>query len=111
MNTSTKPIQPATPLPWHVGGATTGRFPAYPIRDRQEQYVAALDIHARGGSNRDAAYIVEACNEYPRLMSENAELVAALRELRRCEPMDDDAQELVSARTVTDALLAKLVEG
>lgn len=63
--------QPATPLPWHVGGVKTpkrGEYPAYPINNAAHENIAQLPIYARGGSNRDAAYIAHAANAYPKLV-------------------------------------------
>jgi hypothetical protein len=57
---------PATPLPWRVGAVTPARFPAYPIVG--DVIVADVSIRARGGSDKDAAYIAHAANAYPKLV-------------------------------------------
>jgi hypothetical protein len=62
---------PATPLPWHVAPVQTGRFPAYPIAAKPSgklSQVASVPIMARGGSDKDAAYIAHAANAYPKLV-------------------------------------------
>ena len=74
---TTKQAAPATPLPWtfsHEPRSNVGR------------------IHGRidpvGSTPRpnDAAYIVAACNAYPRLMAEREQLVAALKQLYAAFP-------------------------
>ena len=74
MDATSKPnkeqVRPATPLPWVAH--QNQRF-GYAIRDAKGGNVAN-----RACSN-NAAYIVAACNAYPRLLAERAELVAALR--------------------------------
>ncbi len=62
-------MKPATPLPWKVGSVAPGRYPYYPIFDSEWNYVGQVDIHARGGSNIDSAYLVHAANAYPRLVA------------------------------------------
>jgi hypothetical protein len=57
---------PATPLPWRVGAVTPARFPAYPIVG--DVIVADVSIRARGGSDKDAAYIAHAANAYQKLV-------------------------------------------
>ena len=63
--------KPATPLPWITDHSTviysTERGPH---RGAVAEY----------GYQQDAAYIVTACNAYPRLLAEREELVQALRE-------------------------------
>ena len=83
--TTTKQAAPATPLPWKVSKPQHGRFPAYSIDNGSVKSIAMVSIMARGGTDQDAAYIVAACNAYPRLLAERAELVAALRLGRSAE--------------------------
>ena len=74
--------------------------------------MAEVPIMARGGSDKDAAYIVHACNSLPRLEAERAELIAALRECvseLTKGPMADPVQNVIRANS--RALLAKLGEG
>lgn len=68
-------IKPATPLPWKDAnadgefitgdGVLIARFLRGSFHDREQ----------------DAAYIVAACNAYPRLLAERERLVEALREI------------------------------
>ena len=74
----TKPIQPATPLPWREGPASTPNANALGIRGiwTQDKRTGVGEAY---GPRENAAYIVEACNAYPRLLAERAELAAALQ--------------------------------
>jgi len=60
---------PATPLPWHFGSAVN------PVIWGANSRVCYADFHPL--YNEDAAYIVAACNAYPRLIAA-LETVAAL---------------------------------
>ena len=78
-------MKPATALPWHVGLRQAEQI----IYDGKGWAVANATVYhgkADGAETRaNAAYIVHACNAYPRLMAERAELIAALRADRGTE--------------------------
>lgn len=85
--------KPATPLPW--ARLECERVPANKYSAQHYRfYTEGLTpegfrnlIATTAPNLRDkeyAAYIVEACNAYPRLMAERDELVAALRFIERC---------------------------
>ena len=73
--------KPGTPLPWKIGRDEDGVLVitySHRLGDRDIAKIPALTDRAQRMA--DAAYIVTACNEYPRLLAERAELVAALRQ-------------------------------
>ena len=97
---------PATPLPWHYEQHNGDRPSLYLGKPSyQPAYIYSGDIRICGFQHmpNDAAYIAHACNKYP-------ELVAALRDLRRDETLDDDDARLVNTRAKVDALLRSLGE-
>ena len=125
---TTKQAAPATPLPWgHDDFDNAER--SYKI-DSKRTRIECVTIYGRGGdeiarfchepdnnldafgsdARADAAYIVEACNNFPRLMAEREQLVAALRflwiatENTLCERSESQIEASFKAR----ALLAKL---
>jgi hypothetical protein len=79
---------PATPLPWHVGAVAPSRFPAYPIVS--DVIVANVSIRARGGSNKDAAYIAHAANLYGVLVESLKEIRTTTTD-RACVPIIEEA--------------------
>ncbi len=97
-------IKPATPLPWRIGEVKEARFPSYPIVSKIGGNIADVSITARGGSDRDAAYIVHACNAYPELV----EALHVLNGLAHGLKIDSLDQTTILAKT--DDLLAKLGE-
>ena len=70
---TTKQAAPATPLPWKLCGINKDEFGSLNLNTG--------DFAGGGYTPQDAAYIVEACNAYPRLMAEREQLVAALKTL------------------------------
>lgn len=97
--------QPATALPWKVAAVAPGRYPFYPIVSG-EHNVAQVDINARGGSNRDAAYIAHACNVYPKLVEAlhvelaRAETEYAIHEIDQHSAYDGDLLALFALRAL-----------
>ena len=91
-------MKPEISLPWKTDSRT------HIYRD-EDTYVADTFLA------QDAAYIVHACNNFPRLEAERAELVAALRmclvAFSEVEPKPEDYEAVNSAAL----LLAKLGEG
>ena len=94
-------IKPATPLPWldrrgYVSGDST--------------IIAKMHRGYFEDREKDAAYIVAACNAFPRLMAERAELVAALQLFAAHEVSSMNGCASVPSRFVKEAraLLAKL---
>ena len=88
--------KPATPLPWRIGQVSPARFPAYPVIGG-EHIVADVSIRARGGSDKDAAYIAHACNAYPRLMDMVRDLLySAVPETFGDKPVVRDARALLA---------------
>ena len=73
--TTTKQAAPETPLPWQLD---ENRFIV-------RQHFTVADCGPEERHHINAAYIVHACNAYPRLLAERAELVAALRLGRSAE--------------------------
>ena len=67
---------PATPLPWRRATESRGTH-----RILSGDKLVGEASHYNEGAYANAAYIVEACNAYPRLLDENAALRAALRGL------------------------------
>ena len=61
--------KPATPLPWQA--VMHGLAPYSDIVSGSRQITAAGD--------EDAAYIVQACNAYPQLVADRAELIETLK--------------------------------
>lgn len=86
-------MKPATPLPWKVAGIAPSRYPFYPIASG-DLNVAQVDIHARGGSNIDAAYMVHAANAYPRLVDR------IRNNLLSCPDTRDDSRDDSEVRCV-----------
>jgi len=94
-------MKPSTPLPWEGGT------------------VVCRKLNPDSNEFSDAAYIVHACNAYPRLMAEREELIGALRDLNAwCDqniarPFPN-GQSMSPSLTIlqqrTRALLAKLEE-
>lgn len=87
-------MKPATALPFAVFEDQQWRTPViasqnYVVGDETDCPIAQLF----GGNfvevQQDAAYIVHACNEYPRLMDERAQLVTALRRMIACHGGDE----------------------
>ena len=91
---TTKKIEPSTPLPWHIGmreGHNANMILSYSGADQYNDphvcSVSGIWINQPIDKVRDcegfanAAYIVAACNAYPRLEAERADLVAALRSM------------------------------
>ncbi|MGH8758106.1 MAG: hypothetical protein ACREVW_01100 [Burkholderiales bacterium] len=74
--TRTSTEQPATALPWHVARMEGGRRLA--IVNKHGGLISYFD-----GQIDRAENIVTACNAYPGLLADRAELVAALRKLSR----------------------------
>ena len=74
---TTKQAAPATPLPWLLssGVLVCDQEARVIVNTTPMDVVGVPDAHAFD----NAAYIVEACNAYPRLMAEREQLVAALR--------------------------------
>ena len=70
-------IKPATPLPWYKESPMQGIRAVSPY-GRLYMAHQSPDHKVR---EQDAAYIVAACNAYPRLIAEREELIAALREI------------------------------
>ena len=68
---TTKQAAPATPLPWQDGTFKSGA-----VRGVVSTNYGKFEVPHPS----DAAYIVEACNAFPRLMAEREQLVAALRQ-------------------------------
>ena len=96
---TTKQAAPATPLPWRTDEYIRERICAGADRDAQVAKIftiprGANDAQTDRARQQDAAYIVAACNAYPRLMAEREQLVAALR-------------AVVDAYTVTDGVAGK----
>lgn len=67
-----KPAQPATPLPWYSADE-------YICSQFQNMWVAdCWPVNtpiSRDQSHQNAAYIVEACDSYPRLLQEREKLI------------------------------------
>ena len=99
-------IKPVTPLPWSAVGPHTA-----------EQHVIMSHRENLGAFKRDdAAYIVHACNAYPRLIAEREELIAALREAEKLRPMllrshGAVPESVLAFCNIARALLARLGEG
>ena len=70
---TTKQAAPETPLPWQLD---ENRFIV-------RQHFTVADCGPEERHHINAAYIVHACNAYPRLEAERAELVAETHRLRR----------------------------
>jgi hypothetical protein len=101
---------PASKLPWYVYSDTD-------ILSAGDHPVATTHWDGAFGTSdeyADAAYIVEACNAYPRLLAERAQLVEALRAMskiagRRWRPLPADSHEKVTLNAAT-ALIASLTD-
>ena len=95
--TTTKPAQPATPLPYSLRyGADISNFQKGKIFIVSGSGLDRLQLASmtKGPTMRsDAVYFVAACNAYPRLLAERAELVAALRELHAIDERKLTASE------------------
>lgn len=90
-------MKPATALPWHLDDRSVcGWLDRGGVLTDVETTVCEVFT----GEDRDAAYIVHACNHFP-------ELVAALRDLLKAQ--DDEAGSLFESARAR-ALLAKLGE-
>ena len=74
---TTKQAAPATPLPWREGPASTVQSNALGIRGIWTQD-KRTGVGEAFGPRENAAYIVAACNAYPRLMAERAALRALI---------------------------------
>ena len=107
--TATKQVKPATPLPWTHSGAAI-RCPGYPQANGSFTLACTGDDETphndAQAQKSDAAYIVAACNAYPKL-------VEALR--ATVQTADEFAQEHQLAGesaciTVARALLRELGE-
>ena len=99
----TATAKPATPLPWkHMidkgrGSLQFDRFNIYTLADN-------VPAHVRDMEKQDAAYIVTACNAYPQLVEDLAELRALqvngfdpLAAARDYERVAEDRRRLVEA--------------
>lgn len=80
---NTRP-QPATPLPWRTDEYIRERVCAESDRDAQVCKVFTIprgadDAQTDRARQQDAAYIVAACNAYPRLLAERAELLRVVQ--------------------------------
>lgn len=93
----------ATPGPWSTRGtaAVSNRYPGCSVSTGNRCWFV-VDGEGRDRNAANARMIAFARNALPALL----DVVEAARELRRCEPMDDDAHELVEARERFDAALA-----
>lgn len=84
-------VKPSSVLPWEttagnraatVPGSEPEGFQC--ILDARGRFVADLDWSAReDDAEQDAAYIVHAANEYPKLVARVAELEAALGDIQK----------------------------
>ena len=76
--------KPATPLPWKIVSERANEGMTAPVesevRGDNRQVAVRLGRLYNDSQKADAAYIVTACNAYPRLLAEREELVKALRE-------------------------------
>ena len=126
----TAPQAPATPLPWDVfehrdhSGINIGpRYTEHCFTDGEVKIVCGM-CSSTGSypysmskkQKKDAAYIDAACNAYPHLLAERAELVGALdrvvtavKDAQRYGS-DDDHTEASEAMDDARALLARLGE-
>ena len=97
---TTKQAAPETPLPWQLD---ENRFIV-------RQHFTVADCGPEERHHINAAYIVHACNAYPRLEAERAELVAALHDLEAWCALATRGElaELSGPRKTARALLAKL---
>lgn len=81
--------KPATPLPWTDPRTIAASFGVWAGDVQVATCRVVYDdgstvpymVNHDGDAAQNAAYIVEACNAYPRLMAEREELVAALRKV------------------------------
>lgn len=74
--------KPATPLPFRIAAVSPARHPSYPIAasiEGRTVEVGRVYIAARGGSDKDAAYIAHACNAYPKLVDALQDMAAYQR--------------------------------
>ena len=92
-------IMPATPLPWDYASIENAIIPGAVLVDSEGDCICRVPLDKID----DTIYIVEACNAYPRLLAERAELVrviercqAALRAngAPNCEAMKESAEVL-----------------
>lgn len=74
-NLKAKQAAPATPLPWIAHGDSADRMS---IRQAEAGPSVASMFLTRNDAD-DAAYIVAACNAYPRLMAEREQLIRVVR--------------------------------
>lgn len=82
-------VKPATPLPWIVRSLRNRPGECFVQGQRPADMAYAPEImgddyEGFGGGeakDKDAAYIVAACNEYPKLVEDRAKLVAALSDV------------------------------
>ena len=76
-------IKPATPLPWKIVSERANEGMTAPVesevRGDNRQVAVRLGRLYNDSQKADAAYIVTACNAYPRLLAEREELVKVLR--------------------------------
>jgi hypothetical protein len=116
---TTPQAKPATALPWKTSRALRGGDVAilatsitandgYPVIVAEAfETLRHRDEQSAQEAADNAAYIVTACNAYPRLLSERAELVAALKDIEN-ETRDGGQWDRRETNEVARALLQRL---
>ena len=117
MKTENETKHTHTRTPWEIDTGLYGRNneitiwgEADPVHDGAHQFIGTLDVAPNSQAN--AAFIVEACNNYEQVKSQRDELAEALRQAQKsiclyhCRLLNDDKH--IKACNAIKAALAKL---